>query len=43
MTDTDSPQAKPPKRQGWNIFRWPLHWQIILGLVVGAIMGYITA
>ena len=25
------------------IWRWPLHWQILLGLVVGAVLGGISA
>lgn len=25
------------------IWRWPLHWQILLGLIVGAFLGWLTA
>lgn len=27
----------------WRIWRWPLHWQILLGLVIGVVLGYFTA
>lgn len=35
-------EARPPV-QIWQIWRWPLHWQILLGLLVGAIVGFISA
>ena len=32
-----SPNSPPP----WKFWRWPLHWQILIGLVLGAIVGWL--
>jgi proton glutamate symport protein len=39
MPDTQS-TAQPA---AWKFWRWKLHWQILLGLLVGSIIGYISA
>lgn len=31
-----------PKHHPLAIWRWKLHWQILLGLMVGAVLGYVT-
>lgn len=31
-----------PKHHPLAIWRWKLHWQILLGLVIGAVLGYAT-
>jgi len=28
------------ERPIWAVWRWPLHWQILLGLVLGGLIGY---
>jgi len=38
------PNDSTPSRAPWFAFwRWKLHWQILLGLIVGALIGYISA
>ncbi len=32
-----------PRPAPWQVWRWPLHWQILLGLAVGAAIGFISA
>ncbi len=29
--------------QWYAVWRWKLHWQILLGLIVGALLGYVSA
>lgn len=38
-----TPGAQPASSSPLKIWRWPLHWQILLGLVIGAGLGAISA
>ncbi len=35
--DVTSPKPRPAP---WQVWRWPLHWQILLGLVIGSLIGW---
>lgn len=42
-SDSDS-DARPDRSDApaaWAFWRWPLHWQILLGLLIGAGIGYL--
>lgn len=34
---------KLPLSSAWKVWKWKLHWQILLGLVVGTLIGYLWA
>jgi len=38
MSESTSPKPASPL----HVWRWPLHWQILLGLVIGAALGYLA-
>jgi len=35
------PAARKPASP-LHVWRWPLHWQIMLGLLIGAALGYLA-
>lgn len=39
MVEPQASEAQQ-KRSGFRPWRWPLHWQILLGLVIGAAIGF---
>ena len=39
----NQPDIAKPKPNPLNIFKWALHWQILIGLIFGALIGYLTA
>ena len=36
----NSPTAARPPAPIWHLWRWPLHWQILVGLILGAAIGF---
>jgi DAACS family dicarboxylate/amino acid:cation (Na+ or H+) symporter len=34
---------KLPSSSVWKVWKWKLHWQILLGLMIGALIGYVWA
>lgn len=41
MTERNvSPREETPRRSTWAPWTWALHWQILLGLLVGALLGW---
>ncbi len=40
MSET-TPPSQPGKPKLFALWRWPLHWQILIGLVLGALCGWL--
>lgn len=38
----ESTAISPPPPPGWRVWRWKMHWQILLGIAVGLAIGWIS-